>query len=544
MSSMNPSKDPSSSSTSTEPTANPPPAETSTRAASGPYFPNPIPFRRHPSSISSMDPSRMPFDPLPPRSAQVTPERSRPADTSTESEPQPSTRISHPSLRYPSSRSSLDLNRGSSESPTPPTSKDITPPSQPAGPILKPASTLSGAAPSYLPRPQQINPTSVHPSNRFYSTLQPQSARQSYSGDTLVDESASPLGLGSTIFTPGSVRSTPSHERMEQTLEVHRYEPTKHYYLVIQPPCKSVLNDVAHSSVPVAQWPEVAQGIIPFIDFKDEEVKNALPYFRSSVLALTKGLFKNSNLSYPERQAPARVVNPRLMTRHHSAYSLATRPTLQRGATTQISATRAAMRGNAQLSWPRPGSHGRVQRSSNLRVMRRSGPRYGRASRPIEQWIEQTAQHAQIGQDNDFWQQTEPVVWSGVVPRPSDGPGMMPLTGRGGFQHPPNPGRWQGGPTSFIHQPRPTYMPNLGRPDLRHRASLGYLPGAVQGLEHAATIGSADFGNGPHSAVMSERTIQAFHTYQRARGGMRGYMGVRGWGTARGRRPDIRRSYR
>jgi hypothetical protein len=229
--------------------------------------------------------------------------------------------------------------------------------------------------------------------------------------------------------------------------------------------------------------------------------------------------------------------------RPDSAYGSSPRSRPRRGVTTQLYQNRGTMNGTAQSSALRREGDGRVQVRGDTRAMRPSGPRNGRPSRRLEQWIAQTVQNTPTEHINEPWQPDDSVVWRGVIPEPSRGPPMIPMVGRIGFQQPSNPGRWEGSYPGMSYQPRRTYLPSTGRPDLRRPVSFEYVPGAVEGLENAATAGRVDLGHAPDSAFPRQVPFRPVEAMQRSRG-RRGHRGSRGPGFARRGEPEPLRYYR
>jgi hypothetical protein len=543
MSSINRSKDRPSGSMSGQSGANLPPVDMETEVGPGHRVLVALPFRQRPSSTSTSDRSRTPPTPSPPPPPQGVPVPSSPAYSSLEP---------RPGRRHESSPSSLDESRLSSETLTPPTSNETSPSSQSAGTTQQSTPSPLGATSSHALRPRTVRPRSDNNDHRSNShCLQPQSrsSRQSISGETLVDESETPPGLGSAILLAGSTRLP------QRFYEAYRYELLLRFRLALRALSQSIPID----GIPIHQWPEAAQGIIFFLDFTDERVKNALPYFRSSMSTLTPGfttisLIGENNLAslgMPVRSdAPSQRDNATITQRAANAVANPSNPWApgwgpqrQRQAMERSSEAYVRMSGYGQASEAGPESYVGVRRRDATRTMRLSGSEIGRASRivPQEHWIAQGPQTMPPASRGSFRYSNRPVTGPGVSHRLLDGPSTLPMAGTAGFQQPSDTGRWYGSPPSRLtYPPSATFTPTMARPNMGGPANYAYLPGTVRPVPasaSAATMARIDFGNGPDISApipVSGQGIRAMQRMARS-GSLRGRGMARGGGTRRGR---------
>jgi hypothetical protein len=219
MSSIIRSEGASSRSISAQSDVNSPPADIGAEVEPGPRIHEALSFHRRPSSISTSDSSYTPPDPWPPLLSQAISGPSSP--TSGLPEPRFSLRVAGPGRRHESSRSSLDESRLSSETLTPPTSNEMSPASQSAGITQQSAPSSLRATPSHIPRLLTVRPRSDNDDHRPNSRSLPphsRSSQWSLSGSTLVDESETPPDLGSAILLGGSTRLP------QRFYEAYRYE--------------------------------------------------------------------------------------------------------------------------------------------------------------------------------------------------------------------------------------------------------------------------------------------------------------------------------
>jgi hypothetical protein len=311
--------------------------------------------------------------------------------------------------------------------------------------------------------------------------------------------------------------------------------------------------------IPIHQWPEAAQGIIFFLDFTDERVKNALPYFRSSMSTLTPGfttisLIGENNLAslgMPMRPgAPSQRDNTTITQRAANAvanpsnpWAPGSGPQRQRQAMERTSEAYVRMSGYGQASEAGPESYEGVRRRDATRTMRLSGSETGRASRilPQDHWIAQSPQTMPPASRGSFRYSNRPVAGLGVSHRPLDGPSTLPIAGTAGFQQPSDTGRWYGSPPSRLtYPPSATFTPTMARPDMGGPANYAYLPGTVRTVPasaSAATMARIDFGNVPDISTpipVSSQGIRAMQRMARS-GSFRGRGMARGRGTKRGR---------
>jgi hypothetical protein len=219
MSSINTSQRLSSDSTAVQSELNPPPADNGSKAELRPRVHGPLAFSGRSLSISPSDLNRNPFDtePFPPYRDMLASS----CPTNTSSEPTLSVRVPRPGHRHTFSQSSFYENRLSSETPTPPISNGTSPSSGSADPAQRVAPPSSYPVPSQRPFAPSVRPDSsnVSCSWNFDNFSSPsRSSRESFSGDTIVDQYAPPSSLGSVFLLEGSIRLT------QRFYEVYRYE--------------------------------------------------------------------------------------------------------------------------------------------------------------------------------------------------------------------------------------------------------------------------------------------------------------------------------
>jgi hypothetical protein len=271
MSSINTSQRLSSSSTAVQSKLNLPPANNGTKAELRPRVHGPLAFSSWSLSISPSDLNRNPFDTesFPPYQDMLVSS----CPTNTSSELTTSVRVPRPGHRHTSSRSSFDENRLSSETPTPPISNETSPSSGSADPAQRVAPSSSCPIPSQRPFAPSVRPESSNISCpwNFDNFLSPsRSSRESFSGDTLVDQCVPPSGLGSVFLLEGSIRLT------QQFYEAYRYELLHRFLLALR---------ILSQSFPINGCLFI-NGQKPlreflFTNFMDVKVMNALSYLSS-----------------------------------------------------------------------------------------------------------------------------------------------------------------------------------------------------------------------------------------------------------------------
>ncbi len=542
MSSINPSQGSSSAPAATQFGVNLPQSDGATGAQPVPRVHEPLAFRGLSSSISNLNIIRTPFDPLPVLPSQDVQTPS--CVTNNLSEPQPCTRVSSPSLRHASSWSPLDGSHFSPETLTPSTSNETSPSSGSADPAqhLMPSTScpISG---------HRSSSNYDHPSHSPRFRPQSRSSRQSYSGDTLVDQSEPPSSLGSAVLLEGSTRLA------QRFYQAYRYELLHRFLLALRALSQSLPID----GIPIHQWPEATQGIFVFLDFADARAMNTLSYFRSSVVALTPGLMVNSSIG-DNNTAPLGILRTRIApsqqdyqtaTQRATDSLIGTRPNLndpwapgisaqrQRQAMNRSSEVYARMTAYGLTSEVRQESYMSVGVSSRRLPARRLLSSETGTSRIVPQELfgrRPEVRPLAMAEISNY--QTRPVSWPGVLHRPLDRPPNFPANGTSRFQQPSDTGRWHGSPpTRSTYPPRATYVPTVARPGMGGPANYAYLPRNSPRPVNAASMGRIDFGHGPDFTMPRPASGQAGRAAQRmARSeSLRGRCIARGRGTGHGR---------
>lgn len=371
-----------------------------------------------------------------------------------------------------------------------------------------------------------------------------------------MDESELFPSLGSAVLLRGS---TISDRLIQLSYEANRYELLQQYRLAPQALSQSISIYGAHPSIPITQWPELDEGILYFIDFTDARVKNALPYFRPSVSALTAYFATNSLVGPYDRASLWMPIRPEASGRQDYArntrrdadgvieaqpepsdpWAPGSGPQRQRQAMGQFPEAYARMAGNGQASGARLESYMGVRRSGSARVMRLSGSETGRASRilPQEHWIAQNSQIMPTASRSSLRNPTRPVAWPGEWHRPVDRLLTLPIAGTAGLQQPSDTGRWHGSPPRPTYPPSAIFTPTMAQPDMGGPPNYRHSSRNVPRGATALTIGRVDFGHGPDFPAPRPVSGQVNRAAQRrARSGS-----PRGRGAARGRGTEYRR---
>jgi hypothetical protein len=539
MSSINTSQRLSSGSTAVQSKLNLPPANNGTKAELRPRVHGPLAFSSWSLSISPSDLNRNPFDTesFPPYQDMLVSS----CPTNTSSELTPSVRVPRPGHRHTSSRSSFDENRLSSETPTPPISNE-TSPSGSADQAQRVTPSPSCPIPSRRPFAPSVRPASSNISCPWnFDNFSPpsRSSRESFSGDTLVDQYVPPSGLDSVFLLEGSMRLT------QRFYEANRYELLHRFLLVLR---------VLSQSLPINGYlfinSQKSLREFLFMNFMDVKVMNALSYFSSSVSTLTPGLTTNSPIG-DDRSAPLRrrivpgqqdcptdsqraadgVVEAR--PNPNDPWGEVMGSQRQRQAMKRSSEVYARMVEYGHTSQFSPESSMGIGSGTKRLPARRLLSSESGVSRivPQELFVRQSQITALVGRENSK-QQDRPAALAGVVQRPLDKPPTLPTNRISRFQYPSDSGRWHGSPpTEFAYPPRPTYVPTMARPIMGGPANFARLPGTVLTSVHVAPIARIDFGHGPDFTTPRPVSGQAGRAMQR----MARWRSHRGRGIDRGR---------